>query len=165
MSQTDQDDDRLLLILLALGFQIETTNELIRLAKTDKQVKEIILSNDAEAIAKNEKIIKITKKKPPQISGVTQILIDAGLTFTIAATVAQAFKEDEKIPELIDEGKRPLIFMTQQDSKVDDLICLPLEGTVWDINDPQRPQIPATTHPNCRCFWIDPVAGTNLGQF
>lgn len=165
MSQNDQEDDRLLLILLALGFQIETTNELIRLAKTDKQVKEIILSNDAEAIAANEKITKITKKKPPQISGVTQILIDAGLTFTIAATVAQAFAEDEKIPELIDEGKRPLIFMTQQDSKVDDLICLPLEGTVWDINDPQRPQIPATTHPNCRCFWIDPISGTNVGQF
>lgn len=165
MSQNDQDDDRLLLILLALGFQIETTQELIRLAKTDKQVKQIILSNDAEAIAANEKIIKITKKKPPQISGVTQILIDAGLTFTIAATVAQAFAEDEKIPELIDEGKRPIIFMTQQDSKVDDLICLPLEGTVWDINDAQRPQIPATTHPNCRCFWIDPVSGTHLGQF
>ena len=55
--------------------------------------------------------------------------------------------------------------MTQRDSKVDDKICLPLEGTVWDIDDPQRPLIPATTHPNCRCFWIDPQTGANLGQF
>ena len=165
MSQAGTDDDKLLLILLALGFQLETTNQLISLAKNDKVIKELILSNDAEAIAKNEKIIKITKNKPPMISGVTQILIDAGLTLAIATTVAQAFAEDEKIPQLIDEGKRPLIFMTQQDSKVDDLICLPLEGTVWDINDPQRPKIPATTHPNCRCFWIDPTSGTNLGQF
>jgi hypothetical protein len=165
MSQEDNQDDQLLLILLAFGFVKETALKIIKLANKDETVKEIILNNDAEALAENEKAKKIIKKEPARVSGVTQILIDAGFTLTIAATVAQAFSEDDTIPELIEDDKRPLIFMTQRDSKVDDLICLPLEGTVWDIDDPQRPQIPATTHPNCRCFWIDPVTGTSLGQF
>ena len=55
--------------------------------------------------------------------------------------------------------------MTQQDSKVDDKICLPLEGTVWDRDDPNRPKIPISLHPNCRCFWIDGITQKNLGQF
>ncbi len=100
-----------------------------------------------------------------QSSGFFQILINAGFSIILATALIQAVREDELVPELLEQDKRPLIFMTQRDSKVDDKICLPLEGTVWDIDDPQRPQIPATTHPNCRCFWIDPVAGTNLGQF
>ena len=103
------------------------------------------------------------EKKP--FSGLFQILINAGLSIAIATALTEAVKEDERVPEMLQKDERPLIFMTQRDSKVDDKICLPLEGTVWDIDDPQRPQIPATTHPNCRCFWIDPVAGTNLGQF
>jgi len=100
-----------------------------------------------------------------QSSGFFQILINAGFSAILATALIQAVREDELVPEFLEQDKRPLIFMTQRDSKVDDKICLPLEGTVWDIDDPQRPQIPATTHPNCRCFWIDPVAGTNLGQF
>ena len=55
--------------------------------------------------------------------------------------------------------------MTQQDSKVDDKICLPLEGNVYERNSPQRPRIPLDTHPNCRCFYTDGVTGKNLGQF
>ena len=164
MSAPDETD-QLLLILLAFGFVKETADKILNLANRDDVVKQIILNNDPEALAENEKASKIIKEEPARITGVTQILIDAGFTIAIASAVAQAFSEDDTIPELIGEEKRPLIFMTQRDSKVDDLICLPLEGTVWDIDDPQRPQIPATTHPNCRCFWIDPVSGTSLGQF
>lgn len=98
-------------------------------------------------------------------SGLFQILINAGFTLSLATALAEAVKEDERVPEMLEQQQRPLIFMTQRDSKVDDLICLPLEGTIWDEDDPVRPQIPATTHPNCRCFWIDPVTGANLGQF
>ncbi len=164
MSQ-EADDDQVFIILLSLGFTQNAANELLELSKTNASIKASILANDVDELKKNTKANKVIKKDPPRISGVTQVLINAGFTLTIAATIANAFSETERIPELIEEGKRPLIFMTQQDSKVDDLICLPLEGTVWDIDDPQRPQIPATTHPNCRCFWIDPTTGANLGQF
>ena len=164
MSQ-EQSDDEVFLILLSLGFSQGAANELLEISKTNGLVRASILANDIEDLKKIPAANNVIKKEPPRISGVTQVLIDAGFSLTIAATIANAFSEDEKIPDLIEEGKRPLIFMTQQDSKVDDLICLPLEGTVWDIDDPQRPKIPATTHPNCRCFWIDPVNGANLGQF
>ena len=164
MSQ-EQNDDQIFLILLSLGFAQNAANELLQLSKTTPGIKASILANDIDELKKFSRPNEIIKKNPPRISGVTQILIDAGFTLTIAATIANAFSEDEKIPQLIEEGKRPLIFMTQQDSKVDDLICLPLEGTVWDLEDPQRPKIPANTHPNCRCFYIDPSSGANLGQF
>jgi uncharacterized protein (DUF697 family) len=165
MSQEQNDNDQLLLILLTIGFTKDIADKLVNLASKNVVVRELIQTNDVEGLLTDADSKKIIKKELPRISGVTQILIDAGLTVAIAGVIANAFAEDEKIPQLIDEGKRPLIFMTQQDSKVDDLICLPLEGTVWDIDDPQRPQIPATTHPNCRCFWIDPSNGANLGQF
>ena len=102
------------------------------------------------------------KEKP---SGFLSILIQAGFAAIIAAAIVSAIQEDEKIIPLIKEDKTPLIFMTQMDSKVDDKICLPLEGTVWDRGDANRPRIPSTTHPNCRCFWIDAITGQNLGQF
>ena len=58
-----------------------------------------------------------------------------------------------------------LIYRTRQDGRVDDKICLPLEGEVYLKSDPNRPQIPAGLHPGCRCFWEDAVTGANLGQF
>lgn len=164
MSQ-EVNDDEIFLILLSLGFSQPAANELLELSLTNRNLRDAIKANDVEELKKFSAANEVIKKDPPRISGVTQVLIDAGFSLTIAATIANAFSEDEKIPEMIEQGDRPLIFMTQQDSKVDDLICLPLEGTVWDINDPQRPKIPANTHPNCRCFYIDPVTGANLGQF
>lgn len=98
-------------------------------------------------------------------SGFLQILISAGLSVAIATAITQATQEDEKILEFIKLDKTPLIYMTQQDSKVDDKICLPLEGTVWDRGDPNRPHIPGSLHPNCRCFWLDGITLKNLGQF
>lgn len=109
----------------------------------------------------------MSKKEENQqpFSGLFQILMNAGFTLTLATALAEAVREDERVPEMLDLQQRPLIFMTQMDSKVDDLICLPLEGTIWDVDDIARPQIPGTTHPNCRCYWLDPVTGANLGQF
>lgn len=100
-----------------------------------------------------------------QFSGLMAILINAGLSIALATAVSVATQEDEKILQFIKEDKRPLIYMTQEDSKVDDKICLPLEGTVWDRDDPNRPKIPGSLHPNCRCFWIDGMTQENLGQF
>jgi hypothetical protein len=57
-----------------------------------------------------------------------------------------------------------LIFRTQEDSKVDDLICLPLQNQEFDFDDPLRPVIPDDTHPNCRCYYEDANTGINLGQ-
>lgn len=98
-------------------------------------------------------------------SGLLSILLSAGFSSALAIAITEAVGEEEKIPELIFQDKSPVIYMTQQDSKVDDKICLPLEGTVWDKGDPNRPQLPGQTHPNCRCFYIDAITGQNLGQF
>ena len=108
---------------------------------------------------------KTENEKQQPFSGLLNILIQAGLTFALANAVTESTREDEKILQFIKEDKRPLIYMTQMDAKVDDKICLPLEGTVWDRGDPNRPRIPGSLHPNCRCFWIDAITQQNLGQF
>lgn len=115
-------------------------------------------------MALREKRLENENDQQP-FSGLLGILISAGLSFTLAAAVTAATQEDEKIIEFIQQDKTPLIYMTQMDSKVDDKICLPLEGTVWDKGDPNRPKIPRSLHPNCRCFWIDAITQKNLGQF
>lgn len=103
--------------------------------------------------------------KQPQFSGFLSILMSVGFSFALATAITSASQEDEKIIEFIKQDKTPLIYMTQEDSKVDDKICLPLEGTVWDKGDPNRPKIPGSLHPNCRCFWLDGITLKNLGQF
>jgi len=115
-------------------------------------------------MALREKRLENENDQQP-FSGLLGILISAGLSFTLVAAVTAATQEDEKIIEFIQQDKTPLIYMTQMDSKVDDKICLPLEGTVWDKGDPNRPKIPRSLHPNCRCFWIDAITQKNLGQF
>ncbi len=100
-----------------------------------------------------------------QFSGFLQILISAGFSVGLASAITAATQEDEKIIEFLVQDKTPLIYMTQEDSKVDDKICLHLEGTVWDKGDPARPKIPRSLHPNCRCFWLDAITLKNLGQF
>lgn len=104
-------------------------------------------------------------KEEKQFSGFLQILISAGFSVGLAAAITAATQEDEKIIEFLTQDKTPLIYMTQEDAKVDDKICLPLEGTVWDKGDPARPRIPRSLHPNCRCFWLDAITLKNLGQF
>lgn len=89
------------------------------------------------------------KEEQSPFSGLLAILLSAGFSGALAIAITEATNEDEKIPELIEQNQTPLIFMTQMDSKVDDKICLPLEGTVWDEEDPVRPRIPSGTHPNC----------------
>jgi len=103
---------------------------------------------------------KETKK-----SGFVDLLIKGGLSAFLANALITTLQEDEKLVSLVEDGKSPVIFMTQQDSKVDDKICLPLEGTVYARNSPQRPRIPLDTHPNCRCFYVNGTTGKNLGQF
>jgi len=103
------------------------------------------------------------KNKSP-FSGLLSILLGAGFSAALAIAITEATSEDEKIDDLTKKNQTPLIFMTQMDSKVDDRICLPLEGTVWDKEDPTRITIPGGTHPNCRCYWINAITGQNLGQ-
>lgn len=84
-----------------------------------------------------------------QQDGFLTALITAGLTPLIAGAVISALSNDEEVTRLLLANKRPLIFMTQQDSKVDDEICLPKQGDVWAEDDPRRPRIPFSLHPNC----------------
>lgn len=114
-------------------------------------------------VSKEKKLEKESDQQP--FSGFLQVLISAGFSFALASAITSATQEDEKIIEFLKKDMTPLIFMTQQDSKVDDKICLPLEGTVWDKGDPNRPKIPRTLHPHCRCFWLDAITLKNLGQF
>jgi len=120
-----------------------------------------------------ESIQQIPLKNPPRnpeiatkdSSAFTNALVAGGLSAAIAAMVVNALNEDENVVDIISGGKRPVIFMTQRDNKVDDVICLPLEGTVYAIDSPRRIRIPSDTHPNCRCWYIDAITGENLGQF
>jgi len=120
-----------------------------------------------------ESIQQISLKNPPtnpeiatkSSSAFTNVLIAGGLSAGIAGMVVNALNEDENVVDIISKGKRPVIFMTKRDNKVDDKICLPLEGTVYEIDSPRRVRIPSETHPNCRCWYIDAVTGENLGQF
>lgn len=120
-----------------------------------------------------ESIQQIPLKNPPKnpeiaksnSSAFTNALIAGGLTPVIAGMVINALNEDENVVEIIADGKRPVMYMTQRDNKVDDKICLPLEGTVYEIDSVSRVRIPGETHPNCRCFYVDAVTGENLGQF
>ncbi len=74
----------------------------------------------------------------------------------------------EDSPDFIDSGddlfNTLLIFRTQEDAKVDDEICLPLQNQEFEFDDPLRPTIPDDTHPNCRCYWESVDSGANLGQ-
>ncbi len=104
-------------------------------------------------------------KQSEQIDGFVTALILGGITPGIAKAISQVLGDDEEVIRLLMAEQTPLTFMTQQDSKVDDKICLPKQGEVWAKEDPRRPRIPLGLHPNCRCFWQDPITGRNLGQF
>lgn len=119
-----------------------------------------LLEEIAPELIKSE---KDTEKQ--EQNGFLAALITAGFTSFLASAIINALSDDEKVVDLLRQNKRPLIFMTQQDSKVDDIICLPQQGDVWEEDDSKRPRIPEDTHENCRCFWQDPITGKNLGQF
>ena len=103
--------------------------------------------------------------KAEKSDGFVNALILAGLSSVIANAVSNALVDDEEVIRLIMAAQTPLTFMTQQDSKVDDIICQPKQGEIWAKEDPKRPRIPLSLHKNCRCFWQDPITGRNLGQF
>lgn len=58
-----------------------------------------------------------------------------------------------------DPEERKIIFTTQKDTKVDDRICQPLNGTVYDIANDSFPIIPDDTHINCRCEFRQKTTG------
>lgn len=125
------------------------------------------------AVQITESVQRVELKNPPKIKAVetqtssafTNALILAGLSASFAAVLNSAISDDEQVIKLLSQNKRPVIYMTQRDNKVDDIICLPLEGNVYSIDAANRPRIPADTHENCRCFYLDAVTGENLGQF
>tara|TARA_R110002020_G_scaffold113233_2_gene260171 strand:- start:4827 stop:5330 length:504 start_codon:yes stop_codon:yes gene_type:complete len=60
---------------------------------------------------------------------------------------------------LDDERPSKVVFTTQNDNRVDDVICLQLSGVAFAIDDPARPIIPIDTHPRCRCYYVDEQTG------
>ncbi len=90
--------------------------------------------------------------------GLVNALILAGFVLPVANAIVQVLGDDEEVVRLIMAGEEPLIFMTQQDSKVDDKICLPKQGETWAKSDPSRPRIPFQLHPHC----LLPETLTNL---
>lgn len=119
-------------------------------------------------LIKDLEIPEITTDKEieeKQKDGFLSAIIAAGFTPFLAGAIISALSDDEEVVRLLLADKQPLKFMTQQDSKVDDLICLPKQGEIYDKDDPRRPRIPFQLHPNCRCFWQDVLTGKNLGQF
>jgi len=157
----------LFLLLLSLGFTnliaTNTVNELQSTSEVTKVINELKKSNIG--INPPTKKTLDTLSKNTKKSGFGNILITAGFSALLATSITTALQEDEKLVSLIEDGKNPVIFMTKQDSKVDDKICLPLEGNVYERSSSARPRIPLDTHPNCRCMYLDGITGKNLGQF
>ena len=55
------------------------------------------------------------------------------------------------------------LFLTKEDADVDPIICAPLNRTVYDMNDPDIPELPL--HRHCRCKLIPLVEGKNPDEF
>jgi len=168
--EIDQEEEKrqeLFQLLISAGFTTliatNTVNELLNIEELDQVFKEVKKSNigDTKPTQKTlDTLSKNTKK-----SGFRNLLLQVGFIGFLVDSIISVFQEDEKLVDIIASGRNPVIFMTQQDSKVDDIICLPLEGTVYEKNSAQRVRIPLDTHPNCRCFYLDGITGKNLGQF
>lgn len=189
MAQSDIEDEAFLNVLLGLGFtsataatvlyHLQNEQALIRLigqgtnfALSDRQMyilqKALMDSGISPDLAKRitESVQKIHLKNSVNqvtlpISALTNALWKGGLTLEYAKLLVELLAEDEKIGP----DKPSVMYMTQRDNRVDDKICLPLEGTVYEIDDKSRPMIPSDTHINCRCYYVETKTGENLGQF
>lgn len=174
---SEEDEDEILAGLILIGFSPLIAAQLSQSIVTAPQ-KNIQLINELKKsepnrsqvlneISQDSKLEEISKGKKPitqSESGMVNVLVSAGFTTALAASIVSALGNEDEVQRLVDANKRPVIFTTRKDSKVDDKICLPLEGEVFDLNDPQRPRIPINTHPNCRCNYVDAVTGQDLGQ-
>lgn len=159
--------EELLILLTSLGFTTLIATNTVNELQDIQEIKEVIKELKKSNIGKQPPTQKTldTLSKNTKKSGFRSILINAGFSAILATSITTALQEDEKLVGMIEQGKNPVIYMTQQDSKVDDKICLPLEGNVYERNSPQRPRIPLDLHPGCRCFYLDGITGKNLGQF
>jgi len=146
-------EDEIISALTSTGL---TTTEAVDLAQE-------LTPDEIETLLNKGEITSSTQSQ--QIDGFVNALILAGIGVSAAKAISQVLGDDEEVIRLLMAGQTPLTFMTQQDSKVDDKICLPKQGEVWAKEDPRRPRIPLGLHKNCRCFWQDPITGRNLGQF
>lgn len=174
---SSEEESEILVGLISIGFSPLIAAELAKTIiispqKNTNLINELTKSEPdrrivLDDISKDDTLDKISEGKKPitqSESGMVNVLIKAGFTAGLAVSIVTALGNEDEVQRLADANKRPVIFATKKDSKVDDKICLPLEGSVWDINDPRRPRIPAQTHKNCRCVYLDAVTGENLGQ-
>lgn len=150
---SSNEDEKIIAALIGTGLT-RTESEEVFQNLTESEATSLI--NEGEITSSN-----VEKKT----NGLVNALTLAGFALPVASAIVQVLGDDEEVVRLIMADEEPLIFMTQQDSKVDDKICLPKQGEIWAKSDPRRPRIPLGLHPNCRCFWQDPITGRNLGQF
>lgn len=145
----DEKREELFILLTSLGFTsliaTNTVNELQNIQEIEQVSKEIKKSNIGKEPPTQKTLDTLSKNTKK--SGFRNILINVGFSAILATSITAALQEDEKLVDMIEGGKNPVIYMTQQDSKVDDKICLPLEGNVYEKNSPQRPRITLDTHP------------------
>src|SRR5215510_522072 len=78
-------------------------------------------------------------------SKLSQIELDGSGVGVSAATVKGTIRT------LAHSRKSHVIFVTKHDAKVDPQICAPLNGTIWEIDDPDIIIPPFDTHYYCRC--------------
>ena len=83
------------------------------------------------------------KEKSRQIMTATNFSTETNLqTFTSAVSSANAAEAE---PHVV------LKWITANDDKICP-VCLTLEGSYWEVNDPDVPTPDSDTHPNCRCM-------------
>lgn len=188
MTKTDTENEQFLDVFLDLGFTVTTATAVLYQLRNNQalirligQGTNFVLSDRQMYLLQNalmdagipsdlakkvtDSVQKIhLKNKTNQTtlptSALTNALVKGGIEIGLAKTIVELLYEDEKIDE-----KPSVMFMTQRDNKVDDKICLPLEGMVYEIDDKSRPKIPSDTHPNCRCYYLETKTGEHLGQF
>jgi hypothetical protein len=168
----DSDDEQILLVALILaGFSApqiaKIVSDLKEIPEIDKAIKKTRnLSNpEKRRISGTQEVPPIDEIKPLGDDGLTNALIQSDIPPDIALAASAILTNEEAVIQILISGGEPVEFMTQMDSRVDDVICLPLQGEVFDRDDPNRIRIDEDTHTNCRCYYRDPISGKNLGQF
>lgn len=131
----DNIEELIITALIRTGLTRHEAGELAIHLTDDEKVS---LLNEGEITSSN------TEKKS---NGFIEALVLAGITREIANIITKVLDDDEEVIRLLLAGQTPLKFMTQEDSKVDDKICLPKQGEIWAKEDSRRPRIPSGLHP------------------
>jgi len=126
-----------------------------------------LIQRENESILKEGELIpKPSFDAKAAMIGLSALFVFSAFNHAVKSklSVATANVSSETIPQNpildinigfeIKELKGRVRFTTQHDASVDPEICAPLDGTEWDVSDPDIVVPPDMTHRFCRCHLI-----------